>query len=539
MATHETAPLPQFYGQQLTDGTIMESPRPVNRAQSSSESRRELLRLPMQPHPAHMDQNMDQNSPPAGVEPSSGISVRSNRRLGGHPDFNDYGSPTTNRFATRRSTDNRPYPGPQSSRYPYVEDYASEDEYEMQPYRRPQPRQRRNPPLSYENDARGNHRYNVIQGRNSIEAYSSYNNDKPRTHMHYGSDDEYNNERPRRPHRPHLHHGGHHNNGNGPPTRPPSKEEVMRLPWIIWMGSNAKNHFVAFVGEFVGTTMFLFFAFSGTQVANIGSAASSGSESNTTTGEATGFSPNVLLYIALVFSFSLMVNVWVFFRISGGLFNPAVTFAMLLCRAMSLTRAALLVAAQLAGSIFSSYLVSVMFPTDFNVRTTLSTGTSLAQGVFIEAVLTAELVFTIFMLAKEKHKGMLHPPLAYFQNVVDTNISQQHSSRQSVSASRSSLLNSSACTTPVALSILHAVSDHASSLAYSTKSTGSTGPDRPLVLFSPSCSTSSSRSSNTKLRTPDRMMTIKMRKSRRRRIRRLLRSQDNRSRASELKGIGL
>jgi aquaporin related protein len=102
-----------------------------------------------------------------------------------------------------------------------------------------------------------------------------------------------------------------------------------------------------------------------------------------------------------------MVNVWVFFRISGGLFNPAVTFAMLLCRAMSGTRAGLLIAAQIAGSIFSSYLVSVLFPTPFNVRTTLSTGTSLAQGVFIEAVLTAELVFTIFMLAKEKHKGKL------------------------------------------------------------------------------------------------------------------------------------
>jgi aquaporin related protein len=179
-------------------------------------------------------------------------------------------------------------------------------------------------------------------------------------------------------------------------------EDVMRLPWMIWMGSNAKNHFVAFVGEFVGTTMFLFFAFSGTQVANIGS----NNGSNTTTGEATGFSPNVLLYIALVFSFSLMVNVWVFFRISGGLFNPAVTFAMLLCRALSPVRAGLLIAAQIAGSIFSSFLVSVLFPTPFNVRTTLSTGTSLAQGVFIEAILTAELVFTIFMLAKEKHKGM-------------------------------------------------------------------------------------------------------------------------------------
>jgi aquaporin related protein len=248
-------------------------------------------------------------------------------------------------------------------------------------------------------------RYHVIQGRNSIDAYSTYNADKPRTHIHYGSDDDYYYNARRPPIRP---AGGRRgsNNSREKPRRPPSTEDVMRLPWMIWMGSNAKNHFVAFVGEFVGTTMFLFFAFSGTQVANIGSAASS--ETNTTTGEATGFSPNVLLYIALVFSFSLMVNVWVFFRISGGLFNPAVTFAMLLCRAMSPLRAGLLVAAQLAGSIFSSYLVSVLFPTDFNVRTTLSTGTSLAQGVFIEAVLTAELVFTIFMLAKEKHKGMHH-----------------------------------------------------------------------------------------------------------------------------------
>jgi aquaporin related protein len=55
--------------------------------------------------------------------------------------------------------------------------------------------------------------------------------------------------------------------------------------------------------------MFLFFAFAGTQVANIGS---SGNDANTTTGAATGFSPAVLQYIALVFAFSLMVNVWIF-----------------------------------------------------------------------------------------------------------------------------------------------------------------------------------------------------------------------------------
>lgn len=35
--------------------------------------------------------------------------------------------------------------------------------------------------------------------------------------------------------------------------------------------------------------------------------------------------PEQLLYIALSFGFSLTVNAWIFFRISGGLFNPAVS----------------------------------------------------------------------------------------------------------------------------------------------------------------------------------------------------------------------
>jgi len=65
--------------------------------------------------------------------------------------------------------------------------------------------------------------------------------------------------------------------------------------------------------------MFLFFAFAGTQVANVGT---NDNSANTTTNQSNGFSPIVLLYIALSFGFSLMVNVWIFFRISGGLFNP-------------------------------------------------------------------------------------------------------------------------------------------------------------------------------------------------------------------------
>ncbi|TVY31778.1 Aquaporin, partial [Lachnellula subtilissima] len=194
---------------------------------------------------------------------------------------------------------------------------------------------------------------------------------------------------------------------------PEERKQVMRLPWTQWMNSNFKNHFVASVGEFVGTTMFLFFAFAGTQVANIQSTASSdnASTSGTTSGGATGFNISVYLYIALIFGFSLMVNVWVFFRISGGLFNPAVTLGMVLVGAVPVVRAICLFCAQIAGSVAASAMVLGLFPTQFNVRTTLAGGTSLVQGIFIEALLTAELVFTIFMLAKEKHKATFIAPV--------------------------------------------------------------------------------------------------------------------------------
>lgn len=159
---------------------------------------------------------------------------------------------------------------------------------------------------------------------------------------------------------------------------------------------------MAVIAEFIGTTTFLFFAFGGTVTANIGA----GSTANdTTTGSSTGFNPATLLYIAFSFGFSLMVNAWIFFRISGGLFNPAVTLALTITGDVAPIRAVLLVMSQLSGSCFAAYLVSVMFPSPFNVQTTLGDGTTVAQGVFIEAICTAELVFTIIMLAKEKHRA--------------------------------------------------------------------------------------------------------------------------------------
>lgn len=88
-----------------------------------------------------------------------------------------------------------------------------------------------------------------------------------------------------------------------------------------------------------------------------------------------------------------------------------VTLALWATGAVGATRAICLFVSQIVGSITASALVLAMFPTPLNVRTTLSEGTSLAQGVFIEALMTAELVFTILMLAKEKHKSTFIAPV--------------------------------------------------------------------------------------------------------------------------------
>jgi aquaporin related protein len=57
-------------------------------------------------------------------------------------------------------------------------------------------------------------------------------------------------------------------------------------------------------------------------------------------------------------------------------------------------------------------LVECMFPGDVGVvNTTLSPGTSIAQGVFIEMFMTAELVFVVLMLAAEKSKDTFIAPI--------------------------------------------------------------------------------------------------------------------------------
>ncbi|CAA9965204.1 Aquaporin [Pyrenophora teres f. maculata] len=181
-------------------------------------------------------------------------------------------------------------------------------------------------------------------------------------------------------------------------TGDPQHPAEPRLPGYGWLPNRARHHLISFLGEYVGTFLFLFFAFAATQVAN----------------NLRGTRPmdiGTLLYISLAFGCSLAITVWVFFRISGGLFNPAVTFAMGLVGAIGWIKVLLLMVAQILGAITAAALVSGLFPGPLSVNTSLSKGTSVTRGLFIEMFLTFMLLLTIFMLAAEKHRATFIAPL--------------------------------------------------------------------------------------------------------------------------------
>lgn len=88
------------------------------------------------------------------------------------------------------------------------------------------------------------------------------------------------------------------------------------------------------------------------------------------------------------------ISVWIFFRISGGVQNPAITLALTLAGAMDISKCICLTLAQFAGGITASALVACLLPGTVNARTTLGEGVNVAQGFWIEFFLTTNLIFT-------------------------------------------------------------------------------------------------------------------------------------------------
>ncbi|CAE6506685.1 unnamed protein product [Rhizoctonia solani] len=152
--------------------------------------------------------------------------------------------------------------------------------------------------------------------------------------------------------------------------------------------------------EFMGTVLFLLLGLGGIQAAAF----------SRQTSVATA-SLEQLLYISVSMGLSLLVSVWLFYRVTGGIFNPAVSTALLLTGVIGPVRWALYCIAQLVGGIVASALLLALLPGELVVAPKLAEGINSAQGVFIEAFLTSALVLAVLMLAAEKHRSTPFAPI--------------------------------------------------------------------------------------------------------------------------------
>lgn len=66
---------------------------------------------------------------------------------------------------------------------------------------------------------------------------------------------------------------------------------------------------------------------------------------------------------------------------------------------------------QIVAGIAAAAMVSALLPGHLDVTNSLGSGTSTAQGLFIEMFLTAQLVLTVYFLAVEKHRSTFLAPV--------------------------------------------------------------------------------------------------------------------------------
>ena len=144
------------------------------------------------------------------------------------------------------------------------------------------------------------------------------------------------------------------------------------------------------VAEGIGTFLFFFVGAGAVVVASQAAAGGGG-----------------LVGVALAHGLVLAVLVSAFGSISGGHFNPAVTFAIWISGRIATVRAATYWVAQLAGALAAGFALRAVFaesmwgPTNIG-SPALAEAVAPATGIVIEAVLTMLLVFTVFGTAVDR-----------------------------------------------------------------------------------------------------------------------------------------
>ncbi|KAF9179045.1 hypothetical protein BGZ51_008158 [Haplosporangium sp. Z 767] len=154
--------------------------------------------------------------------------------------------------------------------------------------------------------------------------------------------------------------------------------------------------YIPAIGEFCGTAMFLFLA--------VGGSDSSGQ------GVPEGMAS---LGVAFAFGMGLLTTAWALARVSGSMFNPAITLSCLIVGSLSIPKAILYFICQILGGCVGVAMARGTTPSSENVGqfNSLHNGETLARGFFLEFWLTFILCFVYLMTTEERNKSAFMAPL--------------------------------------------------------------------------------------------------------------------------------
>jgi len=111
-----------------------------------------------------------------------------------------------------------------------------------------------------------------------------------------------------------------------------------------------------------------------------------------------------LVGVALAHGLTIAIMASAVGHISGGHFNPAVTFGFLVTRRIAPTLAAVYWLAQLAGAVLGALALRATFPGEVNLNNgvpVLHSTIGVGSGLLLEAILTFFLVWVIFATAAD------------------------------------------------------------------------------------------------------------------------------------------
>ncbi|PPJ49989.1 hypothetical protein CBER1_04715 [Cercospora berteroae] len=152
-----------------------------------------------------------------------------------------------------------------------------------------------------------------------------------------------------------------------------------------------RSHLVASMAEFVGTFMYLFFAFTMHLTA----------VANTPPTEP----PTILVVLTICTAYAFFYGFWLLIYVLTlpgmvpGMFNPAIALGSVFVGGLSATRAVFLLPIQALAGICAAAAVKALLPGDSRrIEAVLSPGLTVVQGFFIEVLMTTLVVITALVV---------------------------------------------------------------------------------------------------------------------------------------------